>query len=97
MSNLIQPLGHQTFPTDRLHNLKYQIALLRETDLELKISLLAAKALGRNGDWGEVKNLKWPDSEAEKTIHCLLVVRSDDAYFGYGAKEGRWNRRHGGL
>lgn len=92
----MQPLGHQTLPTDRLHDLKDQVALLRETDLELEVSVEASKASGRDGDWGEVEDLEWSDSKTKKTVHCSPVIRSDDAYFGYGAQEGRWEHRHGG-
>lgn len=95
-SHLMQPLGHQTLATDRLHDLKDQIALLRETDLELEVSVEASKASGRNGDWGEVEDLEWSDSKTKKTVHCCPVIRRDDAYFGYGAQEGHWGRRHGG-
>ncbi|KAL8636873.1 MAG: hypothetical protein Q9226_009193 [Calogaya cf. arnoldii] len=84
-SYLIQPFTHQTLPTDRLHDLKDKIALLRKTDYEFEITLLAAKAAGGNGGWGEVEDLEGADSKAEKAVHCFPVVRSDDAYFGYGA------------
>ena len=95
-SHLMQPLGHQTLPTDRLHDLEDQVTLLRGTDLELEVSVEASKTSGRHGEWGEVEDLEWSDSKTKKTVHCSPVIRSDDAYFGYCAQEGRWEHRHRG-
>ena len=81
----MQPFQHQTLPTDRLHNLEYQVTLFRETDLELETAVLAAKASVGHRGWGEVEDLERADPKTEEPVHCFFVIGCDDADFGDGA------------
>lgn len=94
---LIQPLPHQTLPPHRLHNLKHQIALFRETHLQLEIARLPPETPGGHRGGREVEDLERADPEAEEAVHGFDVVGGDDTDFGDGAEEGGGGGGHGGF